>query len=344
MAAKYEALKKTLQGKPQKWLVTGVAGFIGSNLAETLLKLGQEVVGLDDFSTGHRKNLEEIQKSVGDAAWKKFKFLEGSIADAKNCADAVKGVQAVLHQAAIGSVPRSIKEPLVSHAANVDGFLNMIHAAKEEGIKRFVYASSSSVYGDHPGLPKVEDQTGNLLSPYALTKKIDEQYAEMFQRCYGFQSIGLRYFNVFGARQDPNGPYAAVIPLWIKAMLKGEPVFINGDGETSRDFCYIENVVSVNLLAAMSDDPRAWNQVYNVAAGQRTTLKELFQQIRDLLAKSKPELAQFSATYRDFREGDIRHSLANIDKAKRLLGYEPIHDVPAGLRLALEWYKQSLSG
>jgi UDP-N-acetylglucosamine/UDP-N-acetylgalactosamine 4-epimerase len=334
----YAQLREELAKAPRKWLVTGAAGFIGSNLLQTLLELDQQVVGFDNFATGHRANLQEVERLVAPAQWRRFRFIEGDIRDPDACRQACEGVDFVLHQAALGSVPRSIEDPLTTNSVNISGFLEMLSAARSAGVKRFVYAASSSTYGDHPGLPKVESLIGKPLSPYAVTKFVNELYADVFSRTYGFASIGLRYFNIFGARQDPNGPYAAVIPKWIASMIHDEPVFINGDGDTSRDFCYVANAVQANLLAATAPDPAAVNQVYNVAVGQRTSLNELFEHLRALLAPHFAHLAGFSPVYRDFRAGDVRHSLADISKAKRLLGYEPSHTVGAGLSEAMEWY------
>jgi UDP-N-acetylglucosamine 4-epimerase len=334
----YAKLREELAKAPRKWLVTGAAGFIGSNLLQTLLELDQQVVGFDNFATGHRENLQEVERLVAPAQWRRFRFIEGDIRDPDACRQACEGVDFVLHQAALGSVPRSIEDPLTTNSVNISGFLEMLSAARSAGVKRFVYAASSSTYGDHPGLPKVESLIGKPLSPYAVTKFVNELYADVFSRTYGFASLGLRYFNIFGARQDPNGPYAAVIPKWIASMIHNEPVFINGDGDTSRDFCYVANAVQANLLAATAPDPAAVNQVYNVAVGQRTSLNELFEHLRALLAPHFAHLAGFSPVYRDFRAGDVRHSLADISKAKRLLGYEPSHTVGAGLSEAMEWY------
>lgn len=330
--------KDELRAAPKTWLVTGVAGFIGSNLLEALLKLDQRVVGLDNFATGKANNLEQVQSLVSSAQWANFSFIEGSISDSGVCRRSCTGVDYVLHQAALGSVPRSIEEPLATHQANVTGFLEMLDAARVAGVKRFVYASSSSVYGDHPGLPKVEDQLGQMLSPYAASKLINEVYAQAYDKSYGFGSIGLRYFNVFGPRQDPNGAYAAVIPKWIDALLRRQPVQINGDGETSRDFCFVDNVVQANLLAATTGNPAALNQAYNVAVGERTTLNQLFQALQNGLRKINPSLPEVKPVYQDFRAGDVRHSLADISKAQRLLGYEPIQRVEEGLALAMSWY------
>ncbi len=330
-----------LMAKPETWLVTGVAGFIGSNLLEHLLKLGQTVVGLDNFLTGYQKNLDMVEAIVGPEAWKRFTFIEGDIRDIDTCRKACKGVQHVLHEAALGSVPRSIDDPLLSNSCNITGFLNMLVAAKDEGVHSFVYAASSSTYGDSPELPKVEDRIGNPLSPYAVTKYVDELYADVCARCYNFTTIGLRYFNVFGQRQDPFGAYAAVIPQWFASLIRKETVFVNGDGETSRDFCYIDNVVQANLLASMAGD-EARNKVYNVAFGQRTTLNELFGLIREEVTRHMPEAATAEPTHRDFRAGDVRHSLADITRAKTLLGYDPQFDVRSGLRLAGDWYAANL--
>lgn len=333
-AQRLNALKKT----PATWLVTGVAGFIGSNLLETLLRLNQRVVGLDNFATGHQHNLDDVRRCVGETLWQQFTFIEGDIRHLKDCHAAVEGVDYVLHQAALGSVPRSIADPLLTHSANIDGFINMLVAARDAKVKRFVYAASSSTYGDHPGLPKVEDRIGKPLSPYAVTKYVNELYADVFARTYGLEVIGLRYFNVYGRRQDPNGAYAAVIPRWYNTLLKGESCQINGDGETSRDFCYIDNTVQANLLAATVKDAEAVNQVYNVACGDRTTLNTLYHAIRDTVATARPEAAELAPLYRDFRAGDVRHSQADISKAQSLLGYVPTHDVRLGLAEAGQWY------
>ncbi|HEY3322558.1 MAG TPA: SDR family oxidoreductase [Planctomycetota bacterium] len=334
----FESAQRRLTSAPRRWLITGVAGFIGSNLLHRLLSLQQEVVGLDNFATGSRKNLDDVRTLAGEQAWSHFKFIDGDISDLRTCEMACAGVDYVLHQAALGSVPRSIDDPLASHRANVNGTVNMLQAARKAGVQRFVYASSSSVYGDEPTLPKVEDQIGNPLSPYALTKSINEQYAAIYARCYASQVIGLRYFNVFGRRQDPAGAYAAVIPKWIDLLLKGDPCTINGDGSVSRDFCYVENVVQANVLAATVEDPRALDKVYNIACGVRTTLNELFALLRDGLAKSRPQLAGAQPKYGSFRRGDIPHSLANISRARELLGYEPTHSIAQGLDETLAWY------
>ena len=340
--ARYEAVQTRLREAPATWLITGVAGFIGSNLLETLLKLDQQVVGLDNFATGHRRNLEEVERLVTPEQWARFTFIEGDIREPADCARVCTGVDYVLHQAALGSVPRSLEDPLTTNAANIDGFLNMLVAARDAGVKRFVYAASSSTYGDHPDLPKVEEKIGNPLSPYAVTKLVNELYARVFARCYDFRTIGLRYFNIFGRRQDPNGAYAAVIPKWFAGLIKGETVYINGDGETSRDFCYIDNCVQANLLAATVEEDEATDQVYNVAYGERTSLNELFGLVRDRVAARHPGAAAAEPVYRDFRPGDVRHSLADIGKARRLLGYEPSHSLARGLDEAAEWYLDNL--
>ena len=338
----YEQIKQDLKSNPKTWLVTGVAGFIGSNLAEELLKLNQKVVSIDNFSTGHRHNLEQIKSSVTNEQWNNFTFIEGDIVDFDTCDKVTQGVDVVLHQAALGSVPRSIDNPINSNSSNVTGFLNILTAAKDNGVKRFVYASSSSVYGDSKELPKVESRTGELLSPYAVTKAVNELYSGVFYRCYGFESIGLRYFNVFGKRQDPNGAYAAVIPKWIAQMLKGEDVYINGDGETSRDFTYIDNVVQANILAGVTENKEAIAKAINVAAGGRETLNNLFNAIKNGIEKRVPNLKIKEPIYRDFRPGDIRHSNANIDLAKNLLGYQPTHTLEEGLEESLDWYVKEL--
>ncbi len=338
----YRDLLARLPGEPKTWLVTGVAGFIGCNLLEQLLKLGQRVVGLDNFATGHRRNLEQIRAAVTPEQWARFRFIEGDIREPVTCRAACAGVDYVLHQAALGSVPRSLEDPITTNAANIDGFLNMLVAARDAGVRRFVYAASSSTYGDHPDLPKVEERIGRPLSPYAVTKLVNELYAEVFARAYGFKSIGLRYFNIFGPHQDPEGAYAAVVPKWVAAMIRGEPVYINGDGETSRDFCYIANAVQANLLAATTENPQAVDQVYNVAVGDRTTLNDLFRAIRDLLAERFPHLEDLQPVYRDFRPGDVRHSQADVSKARALLGYAPTHRIADGLEEAMDWYVADL--
>ncbi|MBK1699840.1 SDR family oxidoreductase [Thiococcus pfennigii] len=344
MSTPYDDLLAALPAQPKTWLITGVAGFIGSNLLETLLGLDQTVVGLDNFDTGHQHNLDQVRTLVTPAQWARFRFIEGDIRDLDDCRRACADVEFVLHQAALGSVPRSIEDPLTANAANVDGFLNMLVAARDAGVERFVYAASSSTYGDHPGLPKQEDLIGRPLSPYAVTKYVNELYADVFASAYGMKSIGLRYFNVFGPRQDPEGAYAAVIPKWTAAMIAGEEVDIYGDGETSRDFCYIANAVQANLLAATVTDPAAINQVYNVAVGESTTLNALFAAIRDALAPRLPRLRDIQPRYRDFRPGDVRHSLADIDKARTRLGYAPSHRLGEGLAQAMDWYVEDLCG
>lgn len=337
----YETVKNDLFVSPKTWLITGVAGFIGSNLLEALLKLNQRVVGLDSFVTGHRRNLDEVQTLVSGGQWDKFRFVQGDIRDLDTCRNACEGVDYVLHQAALGSVPRSIANPIATTESNLNGFLNMLISARDSHVSRFVYASSSSVYGDHPDLPKVEDKIGSPLSPYALTKKMNEEYAEVFAKAYGFQTIGLRYFNVFGPRQDPNGPYAAVIPKWFAALKNGNEIEIYGDGETSRDFCFVENVVQANVLAACTKNEAAIGQVYNIAFGERTTLNELFELIKMNIAEFRSSIAEAKPVYLDFRPGDVRHSLADTGKAKRLLGYQPLYSVRDGLRKAAEWYTRS---
>jgi UDP-N-acetylglucosamine 4-epimerase len=334
----YETLKKELIHSPRTWLVTGAAGFIGSNLLMELLHCGQRVIGIDNLSTGSMRNLEEVAREVGSACWKNFTWLKGDICDRELCRRACKGVDVVLHQAALGSVPRSIAHPELTNHNNVTGFLSVLLEAKDAGVSRFVFASSSSVYGDHPGLPKVEERVGECLSPYAVSKKVDEMYAAVFGRCYEIECIGLRYFNVFGARQSPSGPYAAVIPKWIDAMLRGEAVVIHGDGETSRDFCYVDNVVQANLLAATVRNAEALNTVYNISAGGRTSLNELYVMLKSCLIEECSGLPDVTPIYHEFRPGDIRHSNADIGKARRLLGYEPTHQIDAGLDAALEWY------
>lgn len=334
----FEALKQQLKAKPKIWLVTGVAGFIGSNLLEALLKLNQRVVGLDNFSTGHQRNLDEVQTLVTPELWTNFKFIQGDIRNLDDCHRACGGVDYVLHQAALGSVPRSIEDPITTNQNNIDGFLNMLVAARDAKVKRLVYAASSSTYGNHPDLPKVEDKIGKPLSPYAVTKLVNELYSEVFARTYGFKTIGLRYFNIFGRRQDPDGAYAAVIPKWITAMIKNESVYINGDGETSRDFCYVDNAVQANLLAAMATNEDTTNQVYNVAVGDRTSLNQLYLHLRDDLSSKFPHLKDANPVYRDFRSGDVRHSLADISKAEKMLGYSPSHRLGAGLAESMEWY------
>ncbi len=332
----YETLKVTLKAEPKTWLITGVAGFIGSNLLETLLKLNQRVVGLDNFSTGYQRNLDEVKDLVSPEQWANFKFFEGDIRDIAACHKACTEIDYVLHQAALGSVPRSLQDPIATNQNNIDGFLNMLVAARDAKVKSFTYAASSSTYGDHPALPKVEENIGNPLSPYAVTKYVNELYASVFARSYGLKTIGLRYFNVFGPRQDPNGAYAAVIPKWTASLLKGETVYINGDGETSRDFCFVANAVQANLLAACAAD-EAKDQVYNVAVGDCTTLNQLFNALRDALHNDGVS-SDTQPSYRDFRAGDVRHSQADIEKAQSLLGFEPTHRIHDGIGVAMPWY------
>ena len=335
--SQYQTVCEQLKQHPKTWLVTGVAGFIGSNLLETLLKLDQTVVGLDNFATGHQYNLDEVQNLVTPEQWANFKFYEGDIRNFEDCKKVCAGVDYVLHQAALGSVPRSIADPITTNAANITGFLNMLTAARDAEVKSFTYAASSSTYGDHPALPKVEENIGKPLSPYAVTKYVNELYAEVFARTYGFKTIGLRYFNVFGKRQDPNGAYAAVIPKWTASMIKGEDVFINGDGETSRDFCFIENTVQANILAATTQNDEAKNQVYNVAVGDRTTLNDLFNAIQAALNENGVTYTK-EPVYRDFRVGDVRHSQADVSKIRNLLGYTPKFVISQGVESAMPWY------
>ena len=332
----YDELKKQLVANPQRWLVTGVAGFIGSNILEELLNLNQEVVGLDNFSTGHRHNLREVEKSVSSDNWKRFSFIEGDICNYSDCQSAVDGVSYILHQAALGSVPRSIESPINTHASNITGFLNMLEASRLGNVKSFTYAASSSTYGDHQDLPKIEDNIGNPLSPYAATKLVNEIYAGVYARSYGFKTIGLRYFNVFGARQDPNGAYAAVIPKWTRALIENSEVRINGDGATSRDFCYVANAVQMNLLAANAKDENK-NNVFNVAVGDRTSLTELFDLIQNALTR-RDVRNKISPIYQEFRLGDVRHSQADISKARDILHYNPSHNVSEGINETIGWY------
>ncbi len=339
-----ENLQAALLAQPRHWLVTGSAGFIGSHLIETLLRLGQRVTSLDNFATGHQHNLDQVRALVGEEAWARHRFIRGDIAEPADCAAACAGVDIVLHQAALGSVPRSMADPQTTHRANATGFLNMLVAARDAKVQRFVYAASSSTYGDSPTLPKVEDVIGKPLSPYAVTKYLNELYADVFGRCYGLPTVGLRYFNVFGPRQDPDGAYAAVIPKWVAAMLRGERCRINGDGETSRDFCFVANAVQANLRAGIASDAEAINQVYNVAVGDRTTLNQLHTALTDNLQRERPALQIEAPDYADFRAGDVRHSLADVSKAGRLLGYVPTHDVHAGLAVATGWYIRHAGG
>jgi UDP-N-acetylglucosamine 4-epimerase len=341
---KYEEIKTQLKQEPKTWLITGVAGFIGSNLLEALLLLDQKIVGLDNFATGHQHNLDEVKSLVSAEQWNNFSFIEGDIRNYETCKKAIVygegSVDYILHQAALGSVPRSIADPILTNSANITGFLNMLTAAKEAKVSSFTYAASSSTYGDHPALPKVEENIGNPLSPYAVTKYVNELYTSVFARTYGFKAIGLRYFNVFGKRQDPNGAYAAVIPKWTATMINNEELFINGDGETSRDFCFIENTVQMNILAATAPD-EAKDQVYNVAVGDRTTLNELFGAIKDALIKNNVSVSN-EPVYRDFREGDVRHSQADISKAKNALGFAPEFRISDGIDKAMPWYVKFL--
>lgn len=337
----YQQVCDKLKTAPKTWLVTGVAGFIGSNLLETLLKLNQTVVGLDNFATGHQYNLDEVKGLVTTEQWANFRFIEGDIRQFADCQKACAGVDYVLHEAALGSVPRSIADPILTNSANITGFLNMMVAARDAGVASFTYAASSSTYGDHPALPKVEENIGNPLSPYAVTKYVNELYADVFARAYGFKAIGLRYFNVFGQRQDPKGAYAAVIPKWTSSMIAGEDVFINGDGETSRDFCFIQNVVQANILAATTQSDEAKNQVYNVALGDRTTLNELYRAIQAALATNDVNFER-DPVYREFRAGDVRHSQASIAKIEQGLGYAPQFKIAEGIQLAMRWYVNNL--
>jgi len=344
---KYEQLQEYLINNQNTWLVTGVAGFIGSNLLERLLILNQKVVGLDNFDTGYQHNIDQAIEDANNATGKdlsnNFKFINGDIRELDACKQACRGVDYVLHQAALGSVPRSIENPIDTNRANIDGFLNMLVASKDANVKRFVYAASSSTYGDHPDLPKLEDKIGNPLSPYAVNKVVNELYANVFAKTYGFKTIGLRYFNIFGKRQDPNGAYAAVIPKWVAAILNKEDVYINGDGETSRDFCYIDNTVQMNLLSATTDNDEATDQVYNVALNDRTSLNKLYQMIEERLIQRTKGLERKDPVYKDFRAGDVRHSQANIDKAQALLNYQPKYMISEGMDEAMDWYVGSLT-
>lgn len=333
----YQALCQDLPSNPKRWLVTGVAGFIGSAVLQRLLELDQTVVGLDNFSTGRRWNLDNVRESVGPEAWARFRFVEGDTRDLETCRQVCEGVEVVLHQAALGSVPRSIKDPIASHQSNVDGLLNMLVAARDAGVRRMAYASSSSVYGDDEGLPKVESRTGNPLSPYALTKVIGEQYAAIFARTYDFRTIGFRYFNVFGPRQNPNGPYAAVMPKWLQALTDGETCTIHGDGETSRDFCFVANAVQANLLVGVAPES-ALGQVFNVSCGGTTSLTQLYWMIVDRLEKVQPGFRRRDPVYGPPRPGDIRHSQADLTKIKTHLGYAPTHLVAEGLDELVPWF------
>lgn len=339
----YDVLKEKIKLDPKVWLITGVAGFIGSNLLEKLLQLDQYVIGLDNFATGYQHNLDDVKALVTNEQWNRFRFIDGDIRDIESCKKAVTGVDYVLHQAALGSVPRSLEDPVNTNSSNIDGFLNMLVAARDAQVKSFTYAASSSTYGDHPGIPKVEDFIGKPLSPYAVTKYVNELYAHAFSNCYGFNAIGLRYFNVFGKRQNPNGAYAAVIPRWISSMINGEPVFINGDGETSRDFCYVNNVVQANLLSATSVDGNTVNQIYNISAGCSTSLNQLYDYLRNYLCENFPHTKKQNPIYRNFRLGDVHHSLADISKATKMLGYMPTHQIQDGLKETIGWYCNTLS-
>ena len=334
---KCEKLKKN----PKTWLITGVAGFIGSNILEKLLQLDQNVIGLDNLSTGYMQNLNEVKLYVSESQWSKFSFINGDISSLEDCKNVTKGVDHVLHQAALGSVPRSIEDPIKTNQSNINGFLNILVAAKDANVSSFTYAASSSTYGDHEALPKVENKIGNPLSPYAITKYVNELYAEIFSKCYDFHSIGLRYFNVFGKRQDPNGAYAAVIPKWVNSMIANEQVFINGDGKTSRDFCYVENAVQANILSALAQKKNK-NNVYNIAFGERTTLIDLFNSLKDELTKNQKDYI-LEPKYNDFREGDVRHSQADISKAKNMLSYEPSHSLLDGIGEIVPWYINNLN-
>jgi UDP-N-acetylglucosamine 4-epimerase len=338
----YEEVRQRISAAPRSWLVTGAAGFIGSHLVEHLLALDQKVVGLDNFSTGKRENLEHVRQALGEARWKSFRFVEGDLRSLDTCSAACASAQIVLHQAALGSVPRSIDRPLRTHDSNVNGFLNMLLAARDAGVARMVYASSSAVYGDHPALPKVESQLGRAMSPYGLSKRINELYAEVFAVCYGFRSVGLRYFNVFGPRQDPDGPYASVIPAWIGCLLRGETAYVNGDGSAARDYCHVDNVVQANLLAATVEEPQALGEAYNVAVGEQTTLNELFEIVRDQLAQRLPRLRTVRPVHRAPRRGDMLLSRADVGKAAELLGYRPGFDLRRGLAQTIDWYIDTL--
>lgn len=338
LARRYGYIRRDLAGRRLHWLVTGAAGFIGSHLVEALLALDQRVTGLDNFATGHRHNVHQLREAADASQWSNFRFVEGDIRSLADCRAVCDGVDIVLHQAALGSVARSVEDPLAATATNIGGFVNMLTSARDAGVRRFVYAASSSTYGDHPGLPKVEHEIGRPLSPYAVTKYVNELFADVFHRCYGIDTVGLRYFNVFGERQDPNGAYAAVIPQWFAAMIGRREVTINGDGETSRDFCYIDNVVQANLLAATVESPDALNQVYNIALGERTSLAGLYELMRELLATRIPHVAAHTPRFGPFRAGDVRHSQADISKARELLGYAPTHRLRDGLLEALDWY------
>ena len=340
---KYQETVQHLQRNQYCWLVTGVAGFIGSSLLAALLRLNQKVIGLDNLSTGFQQNLEQVRRLLGEEVWSNFTFIQGDIRDLETCKAVCTGSDYVLHEAALGSVPRSIDDPIRTHESNISGFLNLLVAARDARVKRFIFAASSSTYGDHPALPKVESAIGRPLSPYAVTKYVNELYADVFARCYGMESIGLRYFNVFGPRQDPEGAYAAVVPRWITALIGNKEVHINGDGETSRDFCFIENVVQANLLAARTGDPAAVNQVYNIALNERTSLNQLYEMMRELLLPDCPHLQNHAPQYVGFREGDVRHSQADISKVNMMLGYTPTHRIREGLQQTVNWYMATSS-
>ena len=342
-ASAYQIAREHLESEQYQWVITGVAGFIGSNLLQTLLELGQRVTGVDNFLTGYRDNLDQVRAQVGETAWRRFELVEGDIRDQAVCRRACDSADYLLHQAALGSVARSIDDPLLSNDINIAGYVNVLDAARLAGVRRVVYAASSASYGDHPALPKREPQIGVALSPYALTKYVNELYAGVYARCYGTEAIGLRYFNVYGPRQDPAGAYAAVIPQWVAAMIGRRQLIINGDGESSRDFCYVANAVQANLLAALVDKPAAVNQVYNVALNARTSLNELYLMLHKLLVDRYPHLRDYQPQYGEFRVGDVRHSQADISKAENLLGYAPTHDLHRGLRQALRWYEAHLA-
>ncbi len=339
----FERKLQFLESNQHNWCVTGAAGFIGSNLIEFLLGHNQCVVGLDNFATGHQHNLDQVEQLVSKAQWENFSFIEGDIRDLATCQRACESVDFVLHQAALGSVPRSLEDPVTTNEVNVSGFLNMLIAARDHRVKSFVYAASSSTYGDSPGLPKQEDIIGNPLSPYAVTKYVNELYASVFQTCYEFKATGLRYFNIFGQRQDPEGAYAAVIPKWVASMLKGEQVYINGKGDTSRDFCFVDNAVEANILAALTDNPEAPGQVYNVALNDQTSLVELHAAIRRTIQARLPDLHIEEPEFRDYRAGDVLHSRANITRAKDFLGYDPKYKIEKGLEISMDWYIQDLT-
>lgn len=336
MLDRYKLVQEELITTPKVWLITGVAGFIGSNLLEFLLSLNQCVIGIDNFGTGFQRNLDEVQQNVTLIQWSNFSFFEGDICCLETCKKICNGVDYVLHQAALGSVPRSINNPIATNSVNISGFLNMLVAAKDAQVKSFTYAASSATYGDHPDLPKIEERIGKPLSPYAVTKLVNELYADVFALTYGFNTIGLRYFNVFGPRQNPNGAYAAVIPKWISSMIKGEEIFINGDGETGRDFCFIENVIQMNILAATASADKK-NHIYNVALNERTTLNKLFIYLKHSLEKKGINYFQ-APSYRDFRAGDVRNSQADIKKAAMHLGYNPQYKIEAGIDKMMHWY------